>query len=172
MCIKTLDLKKDDEVIITPRTFIASASCCAWNGLKPVFVDVDKNSQNITLDTIKAEISNKTKAIILVHLAGWPCELDKICNYCKENNIYVIEDCAQAHGAKYKNQSVGSWGDINAWSFCQDKIITTGGQGAMITTNCEKLYKKAWSLKDHGKGYDTVFHKKHKNGFKWLHLFY
>jgi dTDP-4-amino-4,6-dideoxygalactose transaminase len=169
LCIKTLGLKKDDEVIVTPRTFIASASCCAWYGIKPVFVDVDIDSQNITLDTIKSGITEKTKAIILVHLAGWPCDLEEICNYCRDKGIYIIEDCAQSHGAKYKGKSVGTWGDINAWSFCQDKIITTGGEGGMVTTNCQHLYKLAWSLKDHGKGYDTVFNKNHLPGFRWLH---
>jgi sugar O-acyltransferase (sialic acid O-acetyltransferase NeuD family) len=169
LCIKALELKKGDEVIVTPRTFIASASCIVWNKLTPIFVDVDKNSQNITLNTIKAAITEKTRAIILVHLAGWPCDLKEICEYCRENNIYVIEDCAQAHGAKYNDKHVGTWGDINAWSFCQDKIITTGGEGGMITTNNIKLYKKAWSIKDHGKGYDTVFYKTHADGFRWLH---
>lgn len=169
LCIKTLGLKEGDEIIVTPRTYIASASCCAWYGIKPVFVDVDLNSQNITLDSIKNGITKNTKAVILVHLAGWACDLDNICKYCKDNNIYIIEDCAQAHGAKYNNKSVGTFGDINAWSFCQDKIITTGGEGGMITTNNEALYKLAWSLKDHGKGYDTVFNKEHKPGFRWLH---
>jgi len=169
LCIKTLGLKSGDEIIVTSRTFIASASCCAWYGIKPVFVDVDINSQNITLEYIKTAITEKTKAIILVHLAGWPCELESIVHFCREKGIYVIEDCAQAHGAKYNNKSVGTWGDINAWSFCQDKIITTGGEGGMVTTNCPHLFKKAWSLKDHGKDYDTVFNKKHLPGFRWLH---
>ena len=169
LCIKTLGLKEEDEVIVTPRTFIASASCCAWYGIKPIFVDVDINSQNITLDTIKSSITNKTKAVILVHLAGWPCDVKEICDYCREKGIYIIEDCAQAHGAKYNGKSVGTWGDINAWSFCQDKIITTGGEGGMVTTNCPHLFKLAWSLKDHGKGYDTVFNKEHSSGFRWLH---
>ena len=169
LCIKTLDLKLNDEVIVTPRTFIASGSCCAWLGLKPVFVDVDINSQNITLDSIKSAITEKTKAVILVHLAGWPCELEEIVNFCRNKGIYIIEDCAQAHGAKYNNKSVGTWGDINAWSFCQDKIITTGGEGGMVTTNNADLYKRAWSLKDHGKDYDTVFNKEHPPGFRWLH---
>lgn len=169
LCIKTLGLKEGDEVIVTPRTFIASASCCAYYRIKPVFVDVDVNSQNITLETIKSAITERTKAVILVHLAGWPCELEEICNYCRERGLYIIEDCAQAHGAKYRGKSVGSWGDINAWSFCQDKIITTGGEGGMVTTNCPYLFRKAWSLKDHGKDYDTVFNKKHPPGFRWLH---
>lgn len=169
LCVKTLDLKKGDEIIVTPRTFIASASCCAWYGIKPIFVDVDINSQNITLETIKSAITERTKAVILVHLAGWPCDLEEICKFCREKGIYIIEDCAQAHGAKYKDKSVGSWGDINAWSFCQDKIITTGGEGGMVTTNCPHLFKLAWSLKDHGKGYDTVYNKIHSKGFRWLH---
>ena len=164
-----MDLKKNDEVIVTSRTFIASASCCAFNNIKPIFVDVDLETQNITLESIKTQINDNTKAIILVHLAGWPCELDKICNYCRDKGIYIIEDCAQAHGAKYKGKSVGSWGDINAWSFCQDKIMTTGGEGGMITTNCPHLFRKAWSIKDHGKDYDLVFNKNHPFGFRWLH---
>lgn len=169
LCVKTLGLKEGDEIIVTPRTFIASASCCAWYGITPVFIDVDVNSQNITLETIKSAITEKTKAVILVHLAGWPCDLAEICKFCREKGIFIIEDCAQAHGAKYKDKSVGSWGDINAWSFCQDKIITTGGEGGMVTTNCPHLFKLAWSLKDHGKGYDTVFNKNHPKGFRWLH---
>lgn len=169
LCVKTLGLKEEDEVIVTPRTFIASASCCAYYGIKPVFVDVDINSQNITLETIKSAVTEKTKAVILVHLAGWPCDLEEICKFCREKGIFIIEDCAQAHGAKYKERSVGTWGDINAWSFCQDKIITTGGEGGMVTTNCPHLYKKAWSIKDHGKDYDTVFNKQHPPGFRWLH---
>jgi dTDP-4-amino-4,6-dideoxygalactose transaminase len=169
LCLKTLDLKEGDEIIVTSRTFLASATCGAWYGIKPVFVDVDLNSQNITLESIKQGITEKTKAVILVHLAGWPCELEEICKYCKENNIWVIEDCAQCHGAKYNNKYAGTWGDINAWSFCQDKIISTCGEGGMVTTNNLELYKRAWSLKDHGKGYDTVFNKPHQNGFRWLH---
>jgi dTDP-4-amino-4,6-dideoxygalactose transaminase len=169
LCVKTLGLKEGDEVIVTSRTFLASASCVAWYGIKPVFVDVDENSQNISLETIKPSITKKTKAVILVHLAGWPCDVKEICDYCRQKSIYTIEDCAQAHGAKYNGRHVGTWGDINAWSFCQDKIITTGGEGGMVTTNCPYLHKSAWSLKDHGKGYDTVFNKEHPPGFRWLH---
>lgn len=169
LCLKTLGLKEGDEVIVTSRTFLASATCAAWYGIKPVFVDVDLDSQNITLENIKKAINNKTKAVILVHLAGWPCEIEEICKFCRENSIWVIEDCAQSHGAKYNGKFVGTFGDINAWSFCQDKIMTTGGEGGMVTTNNIELYKLAWSLKDHGKGYDTVFNKEHGSGFRWLH---
>lgn len=169
LCVRTLGLKEGDEVIVTSRTFLASATCVAWYGIKPIFVDVDEESQNITLETIQSAITSNTKAVILVHLAGWPCDVKEICDYCREKNIYVIEDCAQAHGAKYNGRHVGTWGDINAWSFCQDKIITTGGEGGMVTMNCPYLYKLAWSLKDHGKGYDTVFNTEHPPGFRWLH---
>lgn len=171
LCLKTLELTAGDEVIVTPRTFIASASCAAWYGLTPVFTDVDLDSQNITLEQIQRVITPKTRAVILVHLAGWPCQLEEICNYCQAHGIYVIEDCAQAHGATYHGQSVGTWGDINAWSFCQDKIISTGGEGGMVTTNNQTLMKRAWSLKDHGKGYDRVFDQPQPPpvGFKWLH---
>ena len=104
-----------------------------------------------------------------VHLAGWPCEMDNINKIAKENNLYVIEDCAQAHGARYRGRSVGSIGDIGCWSFCQDKIMTTGGEGGMVTTNDKNLWKKMWAYKDHGKSYDAVYNKDHKNGFRWLH---
>lgn len=173
LCFEALGLEKGSEVIVSPRTFIASISSIIRNDLVPVFADVDINSQNITLEYIKEKISDKTKAVILVHLTGYPCEIEEICKYCRENNIYVIEDCAQSHGAKYNDKSVGTFGDINAWSFCQDKIMTTGGEGGMVTTNNEELFKIAWSIKDHGKNYDKIFGKdKNKNeeiGFKWLH---
>lgn len=165
LCLKAIDLQIDDEVIVTPRTFIASASSINMCGGIPIFVDVDVNSQNITLDNIKKAVNKKTKAVILVHLAGWPCEIDEIVDWCHSKNIYVIEDCAQSHGAKYNGKYLGSFGDINAWSFCQDKIITTGGEGGMITTNNANLYKKAWSFKDHGKNYDKMFNHKSTPGF-------
>lgn len=169
LCLKALGLQAGDEVIVTPRTFIASALCCAVNNIKPVFVDVDINTQSITLNDIKNAITSRTKAVILVHLGGCPGEVVEISKFCKTHNIYLIEDCAQAHGAKVGDRYVGSFGDINAWSFCQDKIITTGGEGGMVTTNSTTLFKKAWSYKDHGKDYDKVYDDKHLSGFKWLH---
>jgi dTDP-4-amino-4,6-dideoxygalactose transaminase len=176
LCLKSIGLQVGDEVIVTARTFIASASSVNMCGGIPVFVDVDPNSQNPTLCHIKNAVTNKTKAIILVHLAGWPCDLDEIVDWCHSSNIYVIEDCAQAHGAKYNGKYVGSFGDINAWSFCQDKIISTGGEGGMVTTNNTQLYLKAWSFKDHGKNYDKMFKPDSANGangpvglFRWVH---
>jgi len=164
-----LGIGAGDEVIVTPRTFLASVSCIVNAGATPVFADVDKDSQNITADSIQAVLTPRTKAIICVHLAGWPCDMDSIMALANEQDLLVIEDCAQAHGAKYKGKSVGSFGHAAAWSFCQDKIMTTGGEGGMFTTNDASLWEKAWAYKDHGKGFDAVYHKDHSPGFRWLH---
>jgi len=169
LALHALDIGNQDEVIVTSRTFIASISCIVNAGAIPVFADVDLESQNITAQTIAEKISNKTKAIICVHLAGWPCEMDEIMALAKEHNLFVIEDCAQAHGAKYKGRSVGSIGHMGAWSFCQDKIMTTGGEGGMLTTNDEQLWRKAWAFKDHGKSYEAVYEREHPPGYRWLH---
>lgn len=158
-----------DEVIVTSRTFMASVSSIVLAGARPVFADVDLNSQNITADTVAAVISSKTKAIIAVHLAGWPCDMDALNALACAQGIKVIEDCAQAHGALYKGRSVGSLGDIAAWSFCQDKIMTTGGEGGMVTTNDKALWERVWAYKDHGKSYAAVYEREHAPGFRWLH---
>ena len=166
---KALNVGKDDEVIVTSRTFIASISSIVNTGAVPIFADVDLSSQNITSKTIRAVISDKTKAIVCVHLAGWPCDMDEIMAIANELDLYVIDDCAQAHGAKYKGKPVGSIGHIGCWSFCQDKIITTGGEGGMVTTNDESLWRKMWAYKDHGKSYEAVYEREHAPGFRWLH---
>ncbi|MDD7804233.1 MAG: DegT/DnrJ/EryC1/StrS aminotransferase family protein [Endozoicomonas sp. (ex Botrylloides leachii)] len=169
LALQSLKVGVGDEVIVTPRTFIASASSIVNAGAKPVFADVHQDSQNITADTIRAVLTERTKAVICVHLAGLPCDMDPIMALAVKHNLYVIEDCAQAHGAKYKGRSVGSIGHIGAWSFCQDKIMTTGGEGGMVTTNDEALWKVMWSFKDHGKCYDAVYKAQHPRGFRWLH---
>jgi len=169
LALYALNVGPGDEVITTCRTFIATASAVVMRGAKPILADVDPDTQNITVDIIKTALTPKTKAIIVVHLAGWPCAMDEIMVFAKENNLFVIEDCAQAHGAIYKGKHVGSWGDIGTFSFCQDKIMTTGGEGGMVVTNAERLWKKMWAYKDHGKSYDAVYHKKHPPGFRWLH---
>ena len=168
IALKALNLKKTDKVIVTPRSFIISASCVLNLGLKPIFADVDDNG-NLSIEGIKKVYNKNVKAIILVHLNGLSCDMDPILKFVKKNKIYLIEDCSQAHGAVYKKKKVGSFGDISTWSFCQDKIISTGGEGGMISTNNKKLWLKCWSLKDHGKNYQSVFHKKYKTGFRWLH---
>ncbi|ENS4041274.1 DegT/DnrJ/EryC1/StrS aminotransferase family protein [Acinetobacter baumannii] len=169
VALKALDIGAGDDVIVTSRTFLASASSIVTAGANPVFADVELDSQNISRRTIEAVITPNTKAIICVHLAGWMCDMDPIMQLAAEHVIYVIEDCAQAHGAKYKGKAAGSIGHIAAWSFCQDKIMTTGGEGGMVTTNDEALWKKMWSYKDHGKSYDSIYNKQHPPGFRWLH---
>ena len=169
LALKALDIGQSDEVIVSPRSFIASVSCVVAVGAIPVFSDVDINSGNISVAHIKSVITSKTKAIICVHLAGFPCEMHEIMVLAKQHHIKVIEDCAQAHGAKYKGQSVGSIGHIGAWSFCQDKIMTTGGEGGMVTTNDKMLYERMWSYKDHGKSYYKMHSKNQDNGFRFVH---
>ena len=168
LALIALDLK-EDEVIVTPRSFIASVSSVVSVGANPVFADVDLKTGNITAETIEKRITKKTKAIICVHLGGLPCEMDDIMKLAKKNNLFVIEDCAQAHGAKYKGKSVGSIGHIGAWSFCQDKIMTTGGEGGMVTTNSKKLWSLMWAYKDHGKDMESVKAISKGNSFKWVH---
>ncbi len=169
VALKALGVGEGDEVITTPRTFLASASSIVTSGAAPVFADVDLNSQAITAESIKAVLTPKTKAVIVVHLAGMPAEMDAIMALSEQHGFYVIEDCAQAHGAKYKGRSVGTIGHIGAWSFCQDKIMTTGGEGGMVTTNDKALWSTMWSYKDHGKSFDAVYNQQHPPGFRWLH---
>ncbi len=169
LALKALDIGPGDEVIVTSRTFLASVSSIVNSGAIPVFADVSIDSQNITPETVKEKISTKTKAIMCVHLAGWPCEMDGMMSLANEHGLYVIEDCAQAHGATYKGQAVGSIGHIGCWSFCQDKIMTTGGEGGMVTTSDRALWSKMWSYKDHGKSWEDVYERNHPPGFRWLH---
>jgi dTDP-4-amino-4,6-dideoxygalactose transaminase len=169
LALKALGIADGDEVIVTPRTFLASVSSVVTVGATPVFADVDLNSQNIEANEIEKVLTANTKAVVVVHLAGMPADMDSIMALSKKHGFYVIEDCAQAHGAKYKDHPVGSIGHVGAWSFCQDKIMTTGGEGGMVTTNDEGLWKKMWSYKDHGKSWDAIYNKKHPPGFRWLH---
>jgi dTDP-4-amino-4,6-dideoxygalactose transaminase len=167
--LRALDVGPGDEVVTTARTFVASASCAVAVGARPVIADVDPDSQNITSESIRKVLSPQTKAIVAVHLAGWPCDMDPILELAHERGLKVVEDCAQALGATYKGRAVGSIGDIAAWSFCQDKIMTTAGEGGMVTTNSEALWESVWSYKDHGKSYDAVSRREHAPGFRWLH---
>lgn len=169
LALKAYGVGSGDEVIVTSRSFMASASCIVMMGATPVFADVDPVSQTITAETISKVLTPRTKAIIAVHLAGWPCDMDPIMELANQKGIVVIEDCAQCHGAKYKGRPVGSLGHIAAWSFCQDKIITTAGEGGMVTTNDKKIWEYCWSFKDHGKSWDLVYNTKHKPGYQWLH---
>ncbi len=169
LALRAVNIGRNDEVIVTPRSFIASVSSVINVGAKPIFADVDPVSGNLTAQTINSVISDKTKAVILVHLAGWPCDMDPIMKLSKKYSFFVIEDCAQAHGAKYKGQHVGTIGHIGAWSFCQDKIMTTGGEGGMVATNDRNLWERMWSYKDHGKSQRAIAETQNKPGFRWLH---
>lgn len=169
LALAVLDIGPGDEVVTTPRTFIASASCAVMRGAVPVFADVDLDSQNITAESIERVITPRTRALILVHLAGWPCEMNRILELAAGRRIAVIEDCAQAHGAEYEGRPVGGFGTFGSFSFCQDKIITTGGEGGMLLTDDEGLWSRAWSFKDHGKSYEAVYRREHAPGFRWLH---
>ena len=164
-----LDVGPGDEVIVPSRTFMASASCAVMRGAKPVVADLDRDSQTITADTIRAVLTSRTRAIIAVHLAGWPCDMDPIMDLAESRGIKVIEDCAQSHHATYKGRQAGSIGHVGAFSFCQDKIMTTGGEGGMLTTNDRDLWNRCWSLKDHGKSWDAIQHPHEPHKFRWLH---
>ena len=164
-----LGIGPGDEVIVTPRSFIASASCVINAGAIPVFVDVDRESGNISAETIAAMITERTKAIIPVHLAGWPADMPAIMALAGRYGLFVIEDCAQAHGAAIAGKPVGGWGQVGAWSFCQDKIMTTGGEGGMVTTSDAAVWNRMWSFKDHGKSWNAVYERQHPPGFRWLH---
>lgn len=166
---RALEIGEGDEVIVTSRTFLASVSSIVLAGATPVFADIDADSQNITAASISAVMTPRTKAILCVHLAGWPCEMDSILALAKSHGLKVVEDCAQAHGARYRGQPVGSLGDIAAFSFCQDKIMSTGGEGGLVACRDEALWSRMWSFKDHGKSFDAVYRRQHAPGFRWLH---
>ncbi len=168
LVLRVLGISTGDEVVVTSRSFVASASCVPLAGAVPIFADVDPQSGNVTAETIAAVLTKKTKAVIVVHLAGWPCDMDPIVSLCKSKKIFLIEDCAQAHGARYKGRPVGTFGHFGSFSFCQDKIFTTGGEGGLLVTNDAALWKKAWSFKDHGRDFDAVFGQKGGTGFKWM----
>lgn len=157
-----------DEVVVPSRTYVATASCAVMRGAVPVVADVDRDSQCITADTISRVLTPRTRAVVVVHLAGWPCDMDAILALARERNLRVIEDCAQAHGATYKGRPVGSFGDAAAFSFCQDKIITTGGEGGLLALDDEAAWERAWAFKDIGRSYDAVYRRQHPPGFRWL----
>ena len=169
LALKAFDIGVGDDVIVTPRTFIASISSVANSGASPIFADVDRDTQNLSARTIRAALTDATRAIVVVHLGGMPADMDPIMELASERGLKVVEDCAQAHGARYKGRSVGSIGHVGAWSFCQDKIMTTGGEGGMVTTDDRELWSRMWSYKDHGKSWEAVYERDHEPGFRWLH---
>jgi dTDP-4-amino-4,6-dideoxygalactose transaminase len=158
-----------DEVIVTPRSFIASASCVNVVGAKPVFADIEIDTEMVTPATARPLIGPRTKAIIVVHLNGRPADMVGFLELGRQYGIFIFEDCAQAHGARIDGRLVGSFGDASAFSFCQDKIMTTGGEGGMALFRDDAAWKRAWAYKDHGKRYDAVFNTDRAHGFRWLH---
>ena len=169
LALKGLGIGPGDEVVVTPRTFIASVSCVVSVGATPVFADVDREGGNLTAASIAAVLTPRTRAVIVVHLAGRPCEMDPIIALAATHGFFVVEDCAQAHGARHGGRSVGSIGHVAAWSFCQDKIMTTAGEGGMVTTDDSDLWARMWAYKDHGKSWQAVYEREHPPGFRWLH---
>lgn len=167
--LRALDLQPGDEVIVSPRSFVVSASCVLLAGGRPVFADIDRDSGNITPDTIAAQITPRTRGIIPVHLAGWPCDMAGIMDLADRHGLWVIEDCAQSHGARIDGELLGGFGTVGSYSFCQDKIMSTGGEGGMIVTNDDALFDRIWSFKDHGKDRALVFAPNPAPGFRWLH---
>ncbi|MEM8793712.1 MAG: DegT/DnrJ/EryC1/StrS family aminotransferase [Pseudomonadota bacterium] len=172
LALHGLGVGPGDEVIVTPRSFVASASAIANAGARPVFADIDADSQTITPETVAPLITDRTRAILCVHLAGWPCDMPGFCDLVAGREIFLIEDCAQAHDARIDGRPVGGLGDVAAWSFCQDKIMTTGGEGGMVTCNDPALWQRMWAFKDHGKDWDEVHRADHAPGFRWLHQTY
>ncbi|MFS0738532.1 DegT/DnrJ/EryC1/StrS aminotransferase family protein [Sphingomonas sp. 1P06PA] len=169
LALMAWEIGPGDEVVTTSRTFIASASAAVMRGATPVIADVDPVTQNITADSIRAVLTPATRAIIAVHLAGWPCDMDALSALARERGLLLIEDCAQAHGATWAGRPVGSFGDCAAFSFCQDKIMTTAGEGGLLALDNEARFRTAWAYKDHGKSYEAVFEREHPPGFRWLH---
>ncbi len=169
VALQALGIGPGDEVVVTPRSFLASASCVVNCGAVPVFADVDRDSGNLDPACVAAALTPRTKAIIPVHLGGFPADMPGIMRVAGEHGLAVIEDCAQAHGALSRGRPVGSYGRIGAWSFCQDKIITTGGEGGMVTTDERDLWSRMWSFKDHGKSWEAVYERDHPPGYRWLH---
>lgn len=169
LALHAIDLEPGEEVIIPSHTFVATATAVMVRGGCPIFADIDPLTQNVTAETIARQITPNTKAIIVVHMAGRPCEMEEILALAQHHGLKLIEDCAQAHGATCSGRPVGSWGDISAFSFCQDKIITTGGEGGLVATNSETLWQRAWCFKDHGKNWDKIYHGPQTGLFKLLH---
>lgn len=169
VAVRAFDLRPEDEVVVPSRTFIATASAVVTAGARPVFADVDRETQGLSAETIERAITSRTKGIVVVHLAGMACDMDPIMELARSRGLFVIEDCAQCHGGMYKGRHLGTIGDIGVWSFCQDKIMTTGGEGGLAATDSRELWSRMWSFKDHGKSWGAVYERQHPPGFRWLH---
>ena len=169
LALHALGLEPGDQVVVPARSFFATAAVVPLAGGEPIFADVDLDSQNLTAESVEAVLTPRTRGVICVHLGGHPCDMDPLLELARARGLFVIEDCAQAHGARYKGRPVGALGDVGCFSFCNDKIMTTGGEGGMLLTNRRRLWRRAWEHKDHGKGLDAAFREPQELGFRWLH---
>ncbi|RJF94252.1 DegT/DnrJ/EryC1/StrS aminotransferase family protein [Sphingomonas cavernae] len=169
LALRALGIGPGDEVIVPARTFIASASCVIACGATPIFADVDPDTQNLNAETVAAVMTPRTRAIVAVHLAGYPCPMDELIVLSDSYGIKIVEDCAQAHGARFNGRPVGSFGDAAVFSFCTDKIISTGGEGGMLLLRDDAVWSRAWSYKDHGKSHALTMGQTPGAAFKWLH---
>jgi dTDP-4-amino-4,6-dideoxygalactose transaminase len=167
VALEALGIGPGDEVIVSPRSFMASASSVVRVGARPVFADIDADSQAISVAGIEAALTDRTRAIMPVHLAGWPADMPAIMDLARRHGLKVVEDCAQAHGASIAGQPVGSFGDAASFSFCTDKILSTGGEGGMLLVRDPDVHARAWSLKDHGKRLEPP--QPAGTAFRWLH---
>ena len=171
LALRAFGIGPGDEVVVPARTFIATAGVVVAVGATPIIADIDPDSGNMTADTLSAGVSERTKAVIPVHLGGWPVDTDPIMRLAEERGLVVIEDCAQAHGATYRGRPVGSLGHAAAFSFCQDKILPLG-EGGMLVLDDDQAYERAWAYKDHGKSLvkvrDASAEPSGTGGFRWL----
>lgn len=169
IALRAVGVTVGSEVIVPSATFIATASAVVACGARPVVVDVDRDSQCLTAESVEPAITARTTAVVPVHLAGYPADMGPLLTLARRHGLHVVEDCAQAHGACRGGRGVGTFGDAAAWSFCQDKIMTTAGEGGAVTTGDENLWRRCWEYKDHGKNHQSTFHRAHPPGFRWLH---
>ncbi|MBC2594117.1 DegT/DnrJ/EryC1/StrS family aminotransferase [Ruficoccus amylovorans] len=150
LATRLLDIGPGDEVITTPYTFASSAWCASYQGATPVFVDIDPATFCIDPAAVEAAVTPRTKAIVAVHLYGHPCEMDALKAICQKHDLALIEDAAQAHGARYKGKRVGAIGDMGCFSFYPTKNLPCAGEGGALTTDCDKLAARGRSLRNHG----------------------
>ncbi|OIO70823.1 MAG: aminotransferase [Zetaproteobacteria bacterium CG1_02_55_237] len=169
LALRALGIGPGDDVVVPCRTFIATASAVVAVGARPIVADIDEVSGNVCAATIEEALTPETRAVIVVHLGGWPCEMDAILELVRVRGVKLIEDCAQALGAEYKGRKVGTFGHVAAFSFCQDKIISTGGEGGMLLTNDPVLWQRAWAYKDHGKNPEKALIVNNAQRFIWMH---
>ncbi len=170
IALRAIGVGAGAEVIVPSATFIATASAVVACGALPVVVDVDRDTRCLTAKSVGSSLTARTAAIVVVHLGGFPADMEPILDLARSHRLLVVEDCAQAHGARRAGRRVGTYGDVAAWSFCQDKIMTTAGEGGAITTADADVWRRCWEYKDHGKNHhQAVIEPTHLSGFRWLH---